>query len=89
MPLLSWVVLGFFAGVVASRLPRRRGEGIVPDVSVGITGAVVGGWAFGMWAPRRLVEDVLVGSVLPASVGAVAFLVVYLAIGHRFGKAEA
>jgi len=86
---LSWVVLGFFAGVVASRLPRRSGEGIVPDISVGITGAVIGGWAFSMWGPSRLVADMLTGSVLPASIGAAVFLVVHVVVSRRFGKADA
>jgi uncharacterized membrane protein YeaQ/YmgE (transglycosylase-associated protein family) len=89
MLLLSWVALGFFAGIIASQLPRRSGTAAVPNIFVGVAGAIVGGWLFGVWAPHGVAEGVLLGSVAPACVGAVLFLVVYFAIGRRLGTAAA
>jgi uncharacterized membrane protein YeaQ/YmgE (transglycosylase-associated protein family) len=83
MLLLSWVALGFFAGIIASQIPRLGATGTVPNVSAGVAGAVVGGWLFGVWAPARVAESVLLGSVLPACVGAALFLAAYSAIGRR------
>jgi len=84
----SWIVLGLFAGIVANRIPRRSGAGIVSDVSVGVTGAVIGGLLFGLWAPRGLADDILMGSVLPAGIGAAVFLAAYIVIGRRFARAH-
>ena len=43
--LLYWVILGFLAGALSGMLVGgRTARGCLPNVVVGILGAVVGGW---------------------------------------------
>jgi uncharacterized membrane protein YeaQ/YmgE (transglycosylase-associated protein family) len=47
MGILAWVVLGGFAGWIASIIAGTNAKmGIPSNVFVGILGAVVGGWIF-------------------------------------------
>lgn len=79
MTLLSWLILGFISGFIASHLVNHRGEGMVLDVLLGIVGAVIGGWI----APRLGVEGaagvsgVNLASIILSVCGAVLFLLVY------------
>jgi uncharacterized membrane protein YeaQ/YmgE (transglycosylase-associated protein family) len=45
MDILTWIIVGLVAGVLAS-LVVGGGLGIVGDIIVGIVGAFVGGWIF-------------------------------------------
>jgi uncharacterized membrane protein YeaQ/YmgE (transglycosylase-associated protein family) len=45
MDILTWIIVGLVAGVLAS-LVVGRGYGIVGDIIVGIVGAFIGGWIF-------------------------------------------
>jgi uncharacterized membrane protein YeaQ/YmgE (transglycosylase-associated protein family) len=55
MALVVWLVLGLSAGFIGSRLgERRRGRGTLPDIVLGVVGAVTGGgfwYAFGPAGP--------------------------------------
>ena len=43
--LISWVVLGLVAGLIAKAIyPGNQGGGIVATIILGILGALVGGW---------------------------------------------
>lgn len=45
MGLLSWIVLGLIAGLLAKFiLPGRDPGGLIVTILIGIVGAVVGGW---------------------------------------------
>src|SRR5262249_44505580 len=46
MSLLSWIVLGAFAGWIGSLIVNRTGEGLLRDILLGIVGGLVGGWLF-------------------------------------------
>jgi uncharacterized membrane protein YeaQ/YmgE (transglycosylase-associated protein family) len=47
MGILSWVILGGFAGWIASMIAGTNAKmGIPANIFVGILGAVVGGWLF-------------------------------------------
>ena len=41
-----WIVVGVIAGVLASKLVIRSGEGLARDISLGIGGAILGGAIF-------------------------------------------
>ena len=43
MSLFVWILLGLVAGLIASHIVNRRGEGIILDTLLGIIGAIVGG----------------------------------------------
>ncbi|HSS47624.1 MAG TPA: GlsB/YeaQ/YmgE family stress response membrane protein [Thermoanaerobaculia bacterium] len=45
MDILTWIIVGLIAGVLAS-LVAKGGFGIVGDIIIGIVGAFVGGWIF-------------------------------------------
>jgi uncharacterized membrane protein YeaQ/YmgE (transglycosylase-associated protein family) len=51
MSFVAWVVLGLAAGFVGGRLANRSGKGIIPDVLLGLFGAVTGGWLFYAFGP--------------------------------------
>ena len=82
MTVIGWIVLGLIAGFLASMVVKKRGEGPVHDIVLGMIGAVVGGWLF-----RTLGSDGATGfnfwSLLVAFVGAVAVLFAWYAIRGR------
>ena len=79
MSLFVWILLGLVAGLIASHIVNRRGEGIVLDTLLGIVGAIVGGWLFHMFG-RAGVTGLNLHSILVATAGAVVFLIAYHAI---------
>jgi uncharacterized membrane protein YeaQ/YmgE (transglycosylase-associated protein family) len=44
MSIIAWIILGLIAGLVASKIVNRHGEGIVLDIVIGVVGALIGGW---------------------------------------------
>jgi uncharacterized membrane protein YeaQ/YmgE (transglycosylase-associated protein family) len=72
MDLLTWIIVGLIAGVLAS-LVVGGGFGLIGDIVIGIVGAFVGGWLFrqlGVNAPF----GGLAGTIFTAFVGAVVLL---------------
>jgi len=73
---VTWLIIGLVAGVVASRVVRGTGHGIVRDIIVGLAGAVIGGLILhaerggSHSSPSVLVEIVV------AFVGAVILLII-------------
>lgn len=83
MSLLSWIVLGLIAGLVASRIVNRTGEGVMVDILLGIVGAIVGGWLFRLFGMPE-VSGLNVYSTVVAVIGAAVVLIVYHTMFHRF-----
>ena len=52
MSLLAWIVLGLLAGFIASKIVSKHGEGVLMDIVLGVVGAVIGGWVFGLLGAR-------------------------------------
>ena len=72
MDLLTWIIVGLVAGVLASFV-MGEGYGIIGDIIIGIIGAFVGGWVFrklGVHSPW----GGLGGTIFVAFVGAVVLL---------------
>ena len=44
MNILSWIVVGLIAGWLAGIVMRGSGYGILPDLIIGIVGAMIGGF---------------------------------------------
>ncbi len=76
MSFLAWIVLGLIAGFIASKIVNRQGEGFLLDIVLGIVGAVVGGWLFGLLGAGG-VSGVNLYSLLVAVVGAIVVLFTY------------
>ncbi len=71
-----WIVVGVIAGVLASKLVIRSGEGLARDIGLGIGGAIIGGWIFAALSTSEATGLDVFGLVVTiASAGAV--LVVY------------
>ena len=54
MTILTWIIVGLIAGVLASLVMGGTGYGLIGDIIIGIVGAFVGGWIFSL--TRRLVS---------------------------------
>ncbi|HEX2092050.1 MAG TPA: GlsB/YeaQ/YmgE family stress response membrane protein [Longimicrobiaceae bacterium] len=73
MDILTWIIVGLVAGVLASLV--MGGYGLIADIIIGIVGAFVGGWIF-----RQLGVETpfggLAGTIFTAFIGAVVLLFV-------------
>jgi len=76
MSFLAWIVLGLIAGFIASKIVNKQGEGFLLDIVLGIVGAVVGGWLFGLMGASGA-TGVNLYSLLVAVVGAIVVLFTY------------
>jgi len=80
--IVTWLVVGFIAGALASYVSRGTGFGLAGDIVLGIVGAFIGGWGF-----RELHWHApfagLPGMIFVAFVGAVALLFVIRLINGR------
>jgi len=74
--------LGLIAGFIASKIVNNRGEGVLFDIVLGIVGAVVGGFLFGLIGTAGVTGFNLY-SMFVAVVGAVTVLVGYHALVRR------
>lgn len=82
MDLLTWIIVGLVAGVLASLV--MGGYGLIADIIIGIVGAFVGGWIFGKLGVSTPFEG-LAGTIFTAFVGAVVLLFV-LRLIRGFGR---
>jgi uncharacterized membrane protein YeaQ/YmgE (transglycosylase-associated protein family) len=76
MSFLAWIILGLIAGFIASKIVNKQGEGFLLDIVLGIVGAVVGGWLFGLLGASG-VSGVNLYSLLVAVAGAIVVLITY------------
>lgn len=86
MDILTWIIVGLVAGLLASLVMGGIGYGIVGDIVVGILGALIGGWLFAQmgWASPF---PGIAGAIFVAFIGAVVFLlIVRLLRGSRRPK---
>ncbi len=68
---LWFLIIGGIAGWLAGKITRGSGFGLVRDMIVGVIGALLGGFLFGLMG---LASFTLLGSLITATVGAVIFL---------------
>ncbi len=66
--LIYWIVVGLIAGWLAGKVMKGGGYGVLIDIILGMLGAIVGGWVFGL---LQLHAGGLIGSIIVAFVGAV------------------
>lgn len=75
MDILTWLIVGLIAGVLASLVMGGTGYGIIGDIIVGIVGAFIGGWIFDALAVTTPFGG-LPGTIFVAFIGAVVLLFV-------------
>ena len=73
MTIVTWLIVGLIAGLLASFVMGGTGLGLIGDILIGICGAFVGGWLFralGVTSPF----GGLGGVIFVAFIGAVVLL---------------
>jgi uncharacterized membrane protein YeaQ/YmgE (transglycosylase-associated protein family) len=75
MDILTWIIVGLVAGVLASLAVGGTGYGLVGDIVIGVVGAFVGAWLFQVLHLRAPWRG-LPGTIFVAFIGAVVLLVV-------------
>ena len=83
MTILVWVLVGLIAGFLASRIVNRHGQGILLDVTLGIGGALLGGYLFTSFGGTPL-AGFNIYSVLAATAGAALVLFINHGIRRAF-----
>ncbi len=86
MDLLTWLIVGLIAGVLASLVMGGTGYGLIGDIIIGIVGAFVGGWLFRSMGVAVPLSGIA-GTILVAFIGAVVLLFVIRLV--RRGSARA
>jgi len=79
MSIIGWIILGLIAGFIASKIVNKEGQGFILDIVLGVVGAIVGGWLFGVIGHVGITGFNLY-SMFVAVIGSVVVLVVYHAI---------
>jgi uncharacterized membrane protein YeaQ/YmgE (transglycosylase-associated protein family) len=80
--ILTWIVIGLVAGLVASILVRGRGLGFVRDVLAGLAGAVIGGIILHVVRGGPHTSPSVGWEIVVSVIGAVVLLLVVQATGH-------
>lgn len=71
MSIIWFLIIGALAGFIAGKVMKGGGFGLWVNLAVGIVGAVVGGFIFGLLG---IDTDGLIGSLITATVGAIVLL---------------
>ena len=79
MGIISWIVLGAIAGFLANLIVGGR-EGLIGTITLGIVGAIVGGFIAANVFNKGDVTGVNVESIVIAVLGAILVLFVWRAL---------
>jgi uncharacterized membrane protein YeaQ/YmgE (transglycosylase-associated protein family) len=71
MDIIWFLIIGIVAGWLAGKIMRGGGFGLIGDLVVGVIGALLGGFLFGMLG---LSANGLIVSLVTATVGAIVLL---------------
>ena len=71
MHFLWFILIGIAAGWLAGQIMKSGSSNLVTDLIVGVIGAIIGGFLFGMLG---LSANGLIGSLLTATVGAIVLI---------------
>jgi uncharacterized membrane protein YeaQ/YmgE (transglycosylase-associated protein family) len=80
MDLITWLIVGLVAGVLASLV--MGGVGLIGDIIIGIVGAFVGGWLFRQLGVTTPFSG-LAGTIFTAFIGAVVLLAILRLVRRR------
>lgn len=80
MYFLWYLLIGLFAGWIASLLVKGNGSGLLVNLVIGIIGGLLGGWIFSLFG---LIAVGTIGSLITSIIGAVVLLWIAAAVSHR------
>jgi uncharacterized membrane protein YeaQ/YmgE (transglycosylase-associated protein family) len=86
MGLISWLIVGAIAGYLAGLLVKGdESMGVIGHIVLGIVGALVGGFLFGLFVPgdRDFVNGINIETIVTATIGAVIAVVLWNAVLGR------
>jgi uncharacterized membrane protein YeaQ/YmgE (transglycosylase-associated protein family) len=86
MGIISWIILGLIAGFIGSKIVDSQGQGFWLNIALGIVGALVGGFIFGLFGASG-VTGLNVWSMIVAIAGSIVVLLIYNALTGRRGRA--
>jgi len=86
MGILSWIVLGLVAGLIAGYLMKGGGYGLLGDIVLGILGAVVGGFLSSTFLGVD-VSGFNITSIVIAVLGACLLIGISRAVGGSHARA--
>jgi uncharacterized membrane protein YeaQ/YmgE (transglycosylase-associated protein family) len=85
--ILSWIVFGLLAGLVARAVtPGRQKIGCLPTLAVGLVGALIGGLIGNIVLGHKVHFGWDLGPFLLAVVGAIVLLLALEALAGRRGR---
>ena len=82
MSVIAWIVVGLVAGVIASRLVNRTGDGRYIDIALGAVGAVIAAWILQSLRFAG-VNGLDLYSLIVAALGAVVFVLFHHIVIRR------
>jgi uncharacterized membrane protein YeaQ/YmgE (transglycosylase-associated protein family) len=82
MGIISWIVLGLSAGFIRSKIVDRQGQGFWLNIALGIVGALIGGFLFGLFGASG-VTGLNIYSMIVAIAGSIVVLLIYNALTGR------
>ena len=83
IPIVFWML----AGMIAGRLLRGKGYGLISDIALGFVGGLVGSIALRLLGLGGLGSIWLVGNIIVGVIGAVIFVYAMRLFGNKdFGK---
>ncbi|MEU6658181.1 GlsB/YeaQ/YmgE family stress response membrane protein [Streptomyces sp. NPDC046821] len=87
MGIISWIILGLVAGVIAKvLLPGRDPGGLIGTTLIGVAGAFVGGWISSRFFHRPVTDQIFNATTWISAIGGSLVLL----IGYRllFGNSR-
>lgn len=79
MGLLSWIIVGGLAGLLAQYLTGNGRAGLIMTILIGVVGAFIGGFVMGLFGFGG-VNGLDIWSIVVATIGAAILLLVMRAI---------
>ncbi len=81
MSIIGWIIIGAVAGWLASIITDRNDEmNWFENIVVGVIGALVGGFLYGLLTGADYTSTFSIGTLLVATAGATVLLFVYKAL---------
>ncbi len=81
MSIIGWIIIGAVAGWLASMITGRNEEmNWFENIVVGIVGALVGGFLYGLLTDSDFASSFSLGTLLVATLGAIVVLFIWGAI---------